>query len=196
MLTAKQRTQLEVRLGSYNIPLQILHLVAARCECKLEQRKQKLPALLASLNDKAILLLEQIFLECHESFSGYRFAVFLSSIYSPVSHKFVMDDNATIGSGIKCSFDIGIYGRNNGNLVAVGVQNAIQRAADSNSLQKFLATVTNLDALGLRGAYYSSSYGYTDTSQWRVARKPGQEGAMEIRFFDYRDKMYVELNSR
>lgn len=196
ILTAKQRAQLEVRLGSYNIPSQILQLVADRCGSKLEPGKQKLPAILASLNDKAIVLLEQIFLECHDSFSGYRFAVFLSSIYGPILYKFVMDDKATIGPGIKCSFDIGIYRRDSGNLVAIGVQNMTQQAADSASLRKFLATVKSLNALGIRGAYYSSSYGYTDSSQWRAARKAAKQDEMEVRFFDYRDQIYVEFESK
>lgn len=84
-MTQKQRLEIETRLANYNIPVQILQMVADRCECTFDTRvsgrdlpkKPKLSTLLARLNDKAIMLLEQIFLDCHDSFSNFRFAVFL-----------------------------------------------------------------------------------------------------------------------
>jgi hypothetical protein len=204
-LTPKQRLELETRLGSYNIPVQILQMVADRCECTFDPRvsgkdypkKPKLSALLARLNDRAILLLEQIFLDCHDSFSAFRFAVFLSSMYSPMMHKFVMDDKVAVKPGLEYSFDVGIYSRNTEKLVAVGMQNnEVQQAASSKSLRKFLATVKDLRAVGIQGAYYSSSYGYADGDPWRVARKSDLQSGTEIRFFDYRDKIYFEIKSK
>lgn len=204
-LTPKQRLDLETRLGSYNIPVQILQMVADRCKCEFDPRisgrdypkKPKLSALLARLNDRAIMLLKQIFLDCHDSFSAFRFAVFLSSIYSPMMHKFVMDDKVKVKPGIECSIDVGIYSRNTERLVAVGIQNnEAQQAASNTSLRKFLATVRDLRAIGIQAAYYSSSYGYTDGDPWRVARKAGLQGGTEIRFFDYRDKIYFEIKSK
>ena len=51
----------------------------------------------------------------------------------------------------------------------------------------------------MRGAYYSSSYGYHDDNPWRLARKMHTYGSdnekAEIRFFDYRDKIYSEIKS-
>jgi hypothetical protein len=177
-------------------------MVADRCECTFDTRvsgrdlpkKPKLSTLLARLNDRAIMLLEQIFLECHDSFSAFRFAVFLSSMYSPMMHKFVMDDKVAIKPGLEYSFDVGIYSRNTEKLVAVGMQNNKQEAADSKSLRMFLAAVKDLRALGVLGAYYSSSYGYADGNPWRVAKKMSGEKA-EIRFFDYKDKIYYEIKS-
>ncbi len=204
-LTPKQRLDLEARLGSYNIPVQILQMVADRCECTFDPRisgkdhpkKPKLSALLSRLNDRAILLLEQIFLDCHDSFSAFRFSVFLSSMYSPMMHKFVMDDKVAVKPGLECSFDIGIYSRNTEKLVAIGMQNnEVQQAASGKSLRKFLATIKDLRAIGIQGAYYSSSYGYADGDPWRVARKAGLQSGTEIRFFDYRDKIYFEIKSK
>lgn len=37
-LTAKQRLEIEARLANYNIPVQILQMVAARCECTLDPK--------------------------------------------------------------------------------------------------------------------------------------------------------------
>ena len=153
-LTAKQRLEIETRLANYNIPVQILQMVAERCECTLDAsvsgrdlpKKPKLSILLTRLNDKAVMLLEQIFLDCHDSFSNFRFAVFLSSMYSPLLHKFVMNEKISGGSGLEYSFDVGIYGRSTEKLVAIGMQNndKTQQAADSKSLRKFLAAVKDL----------------------------------------------------
>jgi hypothetical protein len=205
-MTAKQRLDLEMRLANYNIPIQILQMVAERCECTLDARvsgrdlpkKPKLSILLGRLNDRAVLLLEQIFLECHDSFSNFRFAVFLSSMYSPLMHKFVMGEKIAGESGVKYSFDVGIYSRSTEKLVAIGMQNndEAQQAAGSKSLRKFLAAVKDLNAVhsNMQGAYYSSSYGYQDGNPWRLTRKRSDDKA-EIRFFDYKDKIYFEIKS-
>jgi hypothetical protein len=205
-LTAKQRLEIETRLANYNIPVQILQMVADRCECTLDAsvsgrdvpKKPKLSILLGRLNDRAVMLLEQIFLDCHDSFSNFRFAVFLSSMYSPMMHKFVMGDKVAGGSGLAYPFDVGIYSRSTEKLVAIGMQNnsKAQQAADSKSLRKFLTSVKDLRAAhpGMQGAYYASSYGYQDDSAWCLARRRGGDSEKaEIRFFDYRDKIYSEI---
>jgi hypothetical protein len=201
-LTPGKRLAIETRLGSYNIPIQILQMVADRCECTFDTRvsgrdlpkKPKLSTLLARLNDRAIVLLEQIFLDCHDSFSAFRFAVFLSSMYSPMMHKFVMDDKVSVKPGIEYLFDVGIYSRNTEKLVAVGVQNnEPQQAASSKSVRKFLAAVKDLRAVGIQGAYYSSSYGYAEGDPWPLARRTNRGENAEIRFYDYRDKIYYEI---
>jgi hypothetical protein len=205
-LTQKHRVEIETRLANYNIPVQILEMVAERCECNFDTRvngrefpkKPKLATLLTRLNDKAIIQLEQIFLDCHDSFSAFRFAVFLSSMYNPMMHKFVMGEKIAIKPGQEYSCDIGIYSRNTEKLVAVGVHNnEAQQAASSKSLREFLAAVKSLKAMGIQGAYYSSSYGYADGDPWRLARKAGLRGeGTEIRFFDYREKIYYEIKSK
>jgi hypothetical protein len=201
-LTQSQRDKIEARLSNYNLPVQILQMVADRCECAFDThvngkdlpKKPKLVTLLARLNDRAIMMLEQIFLDCHDSFSAFRFAVFLSSIYSPMMHKFVMDVTVPVKPGLEYSFDIGIYSRNTEKLVAVGMQNnEAQQAAGNKALAKFIAAAKNLSLIGVQGAYYSSSYGYADGGPWRLARKNLLSEGTEIRFFEYRDKIYTEI---
>ncbi|WP_148680743.1 hypothetical protein [Candidatus Nitrososphaera gargensis] len=111
-----------------------------------------------------------------------------------------MNEKIAGESGLEYSFDVGIYGRSSEKLVAVGMQNndKAQQPADTNSLHKFLAAIKDLRAVhpDMQGAYYSSSYGYQDDSAWHLARRHG-EGAdkTEIRFFDYKDKIYFEIKS-
>jgi anion-transporting ArsA/GET3 family ATPase len=209
MLSVKQREDVEARLANYNIPFQILQMVAEQCECAIETRstrkelalKPKLSLLLARLNDRAIILLQQIFLDCHDSLSTFRFTVFLSSRYSPMMHKFVIDGKISGKSNSEYTFDVCIYSRRTGDLIAVGMQNknTKQQGSDSSSLSKFLAIIDDVSSAHtqLHGAYYSSSYGYQPLSIARknAIRKKNACKKMEIKFFEYKDKMYVENKS-
>lgn len=209
MLTVKHRQDVEARLANYNIPLQIIQMVAEQCECTLETRstrkelalKPKLSLLLARLNDRAIILLQQIFLDCHESLSSFRFTVFLSSSYSPMMHKFVIDGKISGKSNSQYTFDVCIYSRRTGDLIAVGMgnKNMKQQGSDSKSLTRFYGIIDDVSRAHpqLQGAYYSSSYGYQPLS---VARKNAiqKENAgtkVEIKFFEYKDKIYIENKS-
>ena len=209
MLTVKDRQDAEARLANYNIPLQIIQKVAEQCECTIDTRstrkelalKPKLSLLLARLNDRAIILLQQIFLDCHESLSSFRFTVFLSSTYSPMMHKFVIDGKISGKSNSQYTFDVCIYSRRTGDLIAVGMgnKNMKQQGSDSKSLTRFYGIIDDVSRAHpqLQGAYYSSSYGYQPLS---VARKNAiqKENAgtkVEIKFFEYKDKIYIENKS-
>ena len=208
-LSVKQREDVEAHLANYNIPYQILQMVAEQCECAIETsssekevaRKPKLSLLFAKLNDRAIILLQQIFLDCHESLSTFRFTVFLSSRYSPMMHKFVIDEKIRGKSNFEYTFDVCIYSRRTGDLIAVGMQdkNTKQQASDSKSLSRFLGIIDDVSSAypHLRGAYYSSSYGYQPlslTGKNAIRRKEAGE-KVEIKFFEYKDKMYIENKS-
>jgi hypothetical protein len=209
VLTVKHRQDVEARLANYNIPLQIIQMVAEQCECTIDTRstrkelalKPKLSLLLARLNDRAIILLQQIFLDCHESLSSFRFTVFLSSRYSPMMHKFVIDGKISGKSNSQYTFDVCIYSRRTGDLIAVGMgnKNMKQQGSDSKSLTRFYGIIDDVTRAHpqLQGAYYSSSYGYQPLS---VARKNAiqKENAgrkVEIKFFEYKDKIYIENKS-
>jgi hypothetical protein len=209
ILTVKQRQDVEARLANYNIPLQILQMVAKQCECTIETHstkkelalKPKLSLLLARLNDRAIILLQQIFLDCHESLSSFRFTVFLSSRYSPMMHKFVIDGKISGKSNSEYTFDVCIYSRRTGDLIAVGMRNknTKQQGSDSKSLSIFLAIIDDVSSAHpqLHGAYYSSSYGYQALSLARknAIRKEIAGKKVGIKFFEYKDKMYIENKS-
>ena len=205
----KQREDVEAHLANYNIPYQILQMVAEQCECAIETsssekevaRKPKLSLLFAKLNDRAIILLQQIFLDCHESLSTFRFTVFLSSRYSPMMHKFVIDEKIRGKSNFEYTFDVCIYSRRTGDLIAVGMQdkNTKQQASDSKSLSRFLGIIDDVSSAypHLQGAYYSSSYGYQPLSLGgkNAIRREKAGEKVEIKFFEYKDKMYIENKS-
>ena len=154
----------------------------------------------ARLNDRAIILLQQIFLDCHESLSTFRFTVFLSSRYSPMMHKFVIDGKIRGKSNSEYTFDVCIYSRRTGNLMAVGMQNknTTQQGSDSKSLSRFLEIIDDVGSLypELQGAYYSSSNGYQPLSLARKNDNRREDGEkVEIKFFEYKDKMYIENKS-
>jgi hypothetical protein len=209
ILTVKQRQDVEAQLANYNIPLQILQMVSERCECGIETysprkelaQKPKLSLLLARLNDKAIILLQHIFLDCHDSLSTFRFTVLLSSRYNPMMHKFVIDGKISGKSNSKYTFDVCIYSRRTDNLIAVGMQNkdTKQQGSDSKSLSKFLRIIADVSSAYplLQGAYYSSSYGYQSSSLARknAIRRQDACEKVEIKFFEYKDKMYIENKS-
>ena len=210
-LTLKERHDIESRLSNYNIPLQILQIVGERCDCPIDthiringvMRKPKASSLLSRLNDRTIRLLQQIFLDCHDSLSNFRLAVFLSTRYSPTLHQFVMDSTINGESGQKYRLDVCIYSRQTDQLVAVCMQNKnIGQRASRKDLFDFLSTISDLDVghTAMQGAYYASSYGYEDynNSSSRQARpivkktRSRSEAPMEIKFFEYKDKIYFE----
>jgi len=207
LLTVKQRQEIESRLANYNIPLQIFQMVAERCECTIDPhtrkdlpRGPKIAALLAGLNNRSIILLKQMFLDCEDSLSNFRFAVFLSSRYSPMSHKYVMDSKINGGkSKLNHALDICIFTRQTEELVAIGMQNKdTDQRASTKSLQKFLSVVDDLTTVhpSMRGAYYASSYGY-DVDWTKASRKKrdNDEKPIEIKLFEYKDKIYFESKS-
>jgi hypothetical protein len=206
MVTVKQRQEVEAHLANYNIPLQILEMVAEQCQCTIETsitrkeltRKPRLHLLLTGLNNKAILMLQQIFIDCHDSFSTLRFTVFLSSRYSPMMHNFVINGKIRSKSNSEYSSDVCIYSRRTGDLKAIGMQNKSikQQGSDSKSLSRFLGIIDDISSAypQLQGAYYSSSYGYQPLSIARknAIRKEFSTKKVEIKFFEYKDKIYIE----
>jgi hypothetical protein len=208
-LSVKQREHVEAHLANYNIPLQILQMVAEQCECAIEThstekeltRKPKLPLVFARLNDRAIILLQQIFLDCHESLSTFRFTVFLSSRYSAMKHKFVIDGKISGKSNSEYTFDVCIYSRSTGDLIAVGMQNknTKQQRSDSKSLSRFLEIIDDVSNAypQLQGAYYSSSWGYQPLSLAgkKAIRRENAGQKVEIKFFEFKDKIYIENKS-
>jgi hypothetical protein len=206
-LSVKQREDVEAHLANYNIPFQILQMVAEQCECAIETRstekelarKPKLSLLFARLNDRAIILLQQIFLDCHESLSTFRFTVFLSSRYSAMMHKFVIDEKISGKSNSEYTFDVCIYSRRTGDLIAVGMQNknTKQQGSDSKSLSRFLGIIDDVSSAypQLQGAYYSSSNGYQPLSLAgkKAIRRENAGQGVEIKFFEFKDKIYIEV---
>lgn len=211
VLTAKKRQEIESRLSHYSIPIQILQLVAKSCGCHAISAETRIKGsgrnanslpLLAALDDKSIMLLEQIFLDCHDSYSNFRLAVFMSSKWPSMQHKFVMPGTVKGASGQTYAFDVCIYDRDTEELVALGMQNndAGQKASGNESLRLFLDAVADLRAAhpSLRRAYYASSYGYEDKAPLRVIKQAlANRGCadVDIKLLEYQKTVYFENKS-
>jgi hypothetical protein len=210
-LSAEKRQEIETRLSHYSIPIQILQLVAQSCGCHAISAETRIKGsgrnanslpLLAALNDKSIMLLEQIFLDCHDSFSNFRLAVFMSSKWPSTQNKFVMNGAVRGASGRMHAFDVCIHDRDTEELVALGMQNndAGQKASGSESLRRFLRAVADLHAAHprLRAAYYASSYGYEERDPSRMVKQTSANGGLgdvDIRLLEYRKTVYFENKS-
>lgn len=208
LLPAKKRQEIESHLSNYWIPLQVLQTVAESCGCRAISEVTRIKGsgrntnslpLLAMLDDKSILLLQQIFLECHDSFSNFRLAVFLSSKWSSMQYKFVMGGSIRGGSSQEYTFDVCVHDRETGELVALGMQNndAGQKASDNESLRRLLRTVADLHAANprLQAVYYASSYGYKDKDPSHIVKQmqaKGSCGGIDIKLLEYRQTVYFE----
>ena len=128
-LDDQQRQRIEISLANYNIPFQILEKIADKCGCKIDARSfltrgsGERANRFSCLNNETILLLRRIFLDCENSFSSYRLAVYMSWNYYPKYYRFLMSHALEGISGTKYFVDVCIYTKNTEDLVAVGIQN-------------------------------------------------------------------------
>lgn len=207
-LSPKERQEIESRLANYHIPIQILYIIAEECNCveaitgrKETRGRTKGPSLISRLNDEALIQLRQTFLDCTDSHSRFRFAVLLSSKFTPASFKFVMEKNIRGSSGQEYSFDVCIYSRTTEDLVAVGMQNndAGKKATDAKRLHKYLDTIEDVLAThpNLQSVYYVSSYGY-DCDPSRIAAKIQfrKDARMEMNFLEFQDGVYRPIKEK
>lgn len=201
--------EIESRLANYHIPIQILQLVAIECNCgeivssmrEVRGRSSNKTSLISRMNDKALIRLKQIFLDCDDSASGLRFAVFLSTKFPPVSYKFVMAKNLRGKSGHEYICDVCIFSRATEELVVVGMQNndAHKGGADTKLLNEFHSIIGDILAMypSVRSVYYSSSYGY-DCNPFHLATDEESKAVpsintAEINFLEFRDGVYREI---
>ncbi len=201
-LSPKERQEIESRLANYHIPLQILNIIAEESNCidaitgRRETRgRNKESSLISRLNDEALVRLKQTFLDCEDSQSRLRFAVLLSSKFTPSLFKFVMEKSIPGGSGRESSFDVCVFSRATEDLVAVGMQNndASKRAADAKQVNKYLDTVGDVQAAHphLRSAYYTSSYGYScEPSRLAAKMQCGKDVCVEMNFLEFHGRVY------
>ncbi len=204
-LSLKERSEIENRLSNYHIPLQILQIVAEECNCgeivsgSEVRGKSKTLSLISKLNDRALIQLRQIFLDCKDAFSSFRFAVLLSSKFTTFSYKFVLAKKVRGKSSHEYTIDVCIFNRSTEDMVAVGIQNNDRegKAADAKSLLKFLSAIRDLSAVNpnLRSAYYSSSYGYDcDLSSIVAKGLNARKGIdIEIDFLEFQDGVYRQI---
>ena len=108
-----------------------------------------------------------------------------------------MEKDLSGKSGTKYTFDVCIYQRNTGDLIAVGVQNKnMEKAADSKSLQRFLTSIKDICAIEkhIQRMYFVSSYGYENINAAQLIKSHSIDDR-EVKFLEYKDKIYFEYKS-
>jgi len=150
-------------LGNYNLPDFILSLVAKDCNSELAERG-KLDKKLHSMNEDAIELLYQIFVNCKEdeskNYALYRFYAYASSIY----HKCETTVNETIQGKSGKNYKIPIAIKSGGMYISVAFNKNSGKAVSKREIMKFYNIVDDLK-LGPHGtqlmdAIFCSSVGF------------------------------------
>ena len=202
-LDEQQRQRIEGSLANYNIPFQILEKVAEECGCKIDARSfvtrgsGEKANRFSSLNNETILLLRRIFLDCENSFSNYRLAVYMSWNYYPKYYKFLMNQNLEGVSGAKYNGDVCVYAKNTEDLVAIGIQNQKNgKKTDNKSLRTFLRSIKDICGIErhIQSAYYASSFGYEENGDLKELIRKCRINDMMLRFVEFRDKVFCEIN--
>lgn len=199
-----QRQRIEISLANYNIPFQILEKIADKCGCKIDARSfltrgsGERANRFSCLNNETILLLRRIFLDCENSFSSYRLAVYMSWNYYPKYYRFLMSHDLEGISGTKYFVDVCIYTKNTEDLVAVGIQNPENgKKTDSKSLKAFLKSIKDIcgQENRIQSVYYASSFGYEENNDLKeLIGKYSKINEMMVRFIEFRDKVFCEIN--
>ena len=199
-----QRQRIEISLANYNIPFQILEKIANKCGCKIDARSfltrgsGERANRFSCLNNETILLLRRIFLDCENSFSSYRLAVYMSWNYYPKYYRFLMSQDLEGISGTRHFVDVCIYTKNTEDLVAVGIQNQENgKKTDSKSLKTFLKSIKDIcgQEKRIQSVYYASSFGYEENNDLKeLIGKYSKINEMMVRFIEFRDKVFCEIN--
>jgi hypothetical protein len=203
-LDDQQRQRIEISLANYNIPFQILEKIADKCGCKIDARSfltrgsGERANRFSCLNNETILLLRRIFLDCENSFSSYRLAVYMSWNYYPKYYRFLMSQDLEGISGTKYFVDVCIYTKNTEDLVAVGIQNPENgKKTNSKSLKAFLKSIKDICGQEklIQSVYYASSFGYEENNDLKeLIGKYSRINEMMVRFIEFRDKVFCEIN--
>ncbi len=154
-------------LKNYNLPDFILVLVAKECNSDLLERG-RIDDRLQSMNDSALELLHQVFVNCKEndsgSFAQYRFYAYVSSMY----HKCEVLINESIPGASGKNHKVQVAVKNNGMYIAVAYNKATGNPVNKRETTKFYNIVDDLKkgdhGTMLTDAIYGSSVGFRGDS--------------------------------
>ena len=150
-------------LRNYNLPDFILALVAKECNSELLERG-RIDDRLQSMNDEALELLHEIFVECkHDEagkFAQYRFYAYVSSMY----HKCEVLVNEMIPGASGKNHKIQVAVKNNGMYIAVATNKATGNSVNVREVGRFYNVVDDIKrgdhGTMLTDAIYGSSVGF------------------------------------
>lgn len=150
-------------LKNYNLPNLILERVAKDCNSDLLERG-RLDDRLQSMNDRALEMLHQIFVNCEDDkagkFAQMRFYAYISSMY----HKCEVLVNELIPGVSGKNYKVMVAVKNNGMYIAVAHNKATGKPVNKRDVTRFYNMVDDLKGgdhgTQLSDAIYGSSVGF------------------------------------
>ncbi len=185
-------------LKNYNLPDFILKLVAKDTNSELLERG-RISDRLQSMNDKALELLNAIFVECEEDskgkFAQYRFFAYISSMY----HKCEILVNETIPGKSGKNHKIPVAVKSNGMYIAIAFNKATGTPVNKKFLTNFYEIADDvkngIHGTQLTDAIYGSSVGFrgdalVELERLSKNRKQNPEDKLEFKTANFENRIY------
>ena len=185
-------------LKNYNLPDFILKLVAKDTNSELLERG-RIADRLQSMNDKALELLNAIFVQCQDDKKGkyaqYRFFAYVSSMY----HKCEILVNEVIPGKSGKDHKIPVAVKSNGMYIAIAFNKATGNPVNKKYLTEFYQTADDvkngIHGTQLTDAIYGSSVGFrgdalVELERLSKSRKQNPEDKLEFKTANFENRIY------
>ena len=185
-------------LKNYNLPDFILKLVAKESNSELLERG-RISDRLQSMNDKALELLNEIFVECKEdkkgNFAQYRFFAYVSSMY----HKCEILVNESIPGKSGKNHKIPVAVKSNGMYISIAFNKAIGTPVNQKVVTSFYEVADDvkngIHGTQLTDAIYGSSVGFrgdalVELERLSKSRKQNPEDKLEFKTANFENRIY------
>ena len=185
-------------LKNYNLPDFILKLIAKEANSDLLERG-RISDRLQSMNDKALGLLNSIFVECEEDEKGkyaqYRFFAYVSSMY----HKCEILVNEPIPGKSGKNHKIPVAVKSNGMYISVAFNKATGNPINKKNVTNFYEIADDvkngIHGTQLTDAIYGSSVGFrgdalVELERLSKSRKQNPEDKLEFKTANFENRIY------
>jgi len=185
-------------LKNYNLPDFILALVAKDCDSDLLERG-RIDDRLQSMNDKALGVLHDVFIDCQEDEKGkyaqYRFYAYISSMYHKCE---ILIDEVIPGASGK-NHKVPVAVKNNGMYIAVASNKPTGNSVAKRDTIKFYEIVDDVKkgehGTLLTDAIYGSSVGFkgealVELENLSKSRKGDAENKLEFKTANFENRIY------
>ena len=185
-------------LKNYNLPDFILALVSKECNSDLLERG-RIDDRLQSMNDQALELLHQVFVDCVEDsdgkFAQYRFYAYVSSMY----HKCEVLINEAIPGASGKNHKVPVAVKNNGMYIAVAQNKATGNPVNKRDTTKFYNIVDDIKkgdhGTMLVDAIYGSSVGFrgealVELEKLSKSRTKDPENKLDFKTANFENNIY------
>jgi len=185
-------------LKNYNLPDFILVLVAKECKSDLLERG-RIDDRLQSMNDDALGLLHQVFVNCQVDenghFAQYRFYAYVSSMY----HKCEVLINESIPGISGKNHKVPVAVKSNGMYIAIAFNKATGKPVNKRETTKFYTIVDDIKkgdhGTQLGDAIFGSSVGFrgealVELEKLSKSRKQDAEHKLDFKTANFENNIY------